>query len=278
MRTLVDRLGLKLARRLRPKGLELSVRELWLRSAAGYRIAATVFMPAQDGPAPAVVLCPGADHDRRFFCGQATPIRAKEVAALGFVVLIFDPSGRGQSWGPEDYGGVEHQDEVVIAVDWLRQCPAVDSRHVGIVGISLGVAMAVGAARRLAERGDQVDWLVDWEGPGDRHFITANQTRNAPALGHRIQDDTYWQHREAVWNLPHIRCGYLRLQADPDHAQAGVLGHAQAMMAAASSADLAWFRLNAHQAGVMPAVPRWIAPGPREANRALRQAISALHP
>jgi dipeptidyl aminopeptidase/acylaminoacyl peptidase len=278
MGRLFDRLGLNLARRLRQGGERVDVLELQLRSTAGYRIAATVFSPQAEGPAPAVVLCPGADHDRRAFSSKSAPVRAEEVAALGFVVLIFDPSGRGESWGPEDFGGTEHQDNVAIAVQWLRACPSVDPDHVGLVGISLGVASAVGAARRLADAGCPVAWVIDWEGPCDRRSITAEQTMNAPAMGHRYDDDSYWFVREAVHHVSHIRCGYLRLQANPDHAQPGELGHAEAMMAAVSGSDLDWFRLNAHPEGVVPEHPRWLRPGPLQANRALIQALRQRYP
>ncbi len=276
MKRRLDRLGLALARRLRGGGVSVSEDALVLTSAAGYRLAATVFRPAGSLPSPAVVMFPGADHDRRaFYCGQ-TPMGAAEVAALGFVVVIFDPSGRGESWGPEDYGGAEHQDGVVTAVQWLREQSSVDPSRVGLVGISLGVASVIGGARVLAEKGEPVRWVIDWEGPCDQRTITANQSMGAPAMGHRSDDTAYWAPREAVRHVPHIDCGYWRLQADPDHAQPGELAHALAMMRAASSAALPWFQLNTHHRGTLPSAPKWLKPGPFAANRDLRRTLASL--
>jgi len=276
MRRIVDRVGLNLSRRLRRSKVELCVHEIELRSSAGYRIAATLFVPAGAGPIPAVVLCPGSDHHRQAFYGRGAPIRASEVASLGCAVLIFDPSGRGESWGPEDFGGAEHQDNVVTAVRYLRSTSKIAVNGIGLVGISLGVACAVGGARRLAESGHPVDWLIDWEGPCDQRTITANQTMNAPAMGHKSDDTSYWSAREAVRHVGHMRAGYLRLQADPDHAQPGELEHAMDMLRAANAGGLPWIRLNAHPVGVLPHEPVWLRSGPLAANRALIRALQSL--
>jgi dipeptidyl aminopeptidase/acylaminoacyl peptidase len=274
MSRITDRIRLRLARARQPDRLSIERAELWLRSSAGYRIAATVHMPPGAGPFPAVVLCPGSDHDRRTFQTNAAPVHGDEVAALGVVVVTYDPSGRGQSWGPEDFGGTEHQDNVVCAVEWLRKHPKVQEQSVGLVGISLGVSSAVGAAKTLARRGNPVAWVVDWEGPCDQRTITANQTMNAPAMGHKATDQTYWIPREAVRSVGEIEAKYWRLQADPDHAQPTELDHARRMMSAASK--LVWFRLNHHPVGEAPSKPTWLKGGPFAANRAIIKTIQSL--
>lgn len=275
IRRAIDRLGLRLARTIRSPSLETERTEVYFHSAAGYRIAATLIRPTQAGPWPGVVLCPGADHDQRAFETRASPVRASEVAALGCAVLIYDPSGRGNSWGPEDYGGPEHQDNAACAVTWLRAHESVDESQVGMIGISLGVASAVGGARLLAARGEAVRWVIDWEGPCDQRTITANQTMNAPAMGHKATDRTYWTPREALVHLPHIACGYHRLQAHPDHAQPEELGHAIRMLETAVQSNLPWFRINDSPQGQVPNPPRWLPPGPLAANRAILRALQA---
>ena len=35
-----------------------------------------------------------------------------DIVEKGIEVWVFDPAGRGESWGPEDHGGSEHQDNV----------------------------------------------------------------------------------------------------------------------------------------------------------------------
>lgn len=274
MSRIKDRIKLRLARAKPSNRQSVQHTDVWLRSSAGYRIAATVHIPPGEGPFPAVVLCPGSDHDRRTFRTNAAPIHGDEVAALGCVVITYDPSGRGQSWGPEDFGGLEHQDNAACAVEWLRQHPMVQGHAIGLVGISLGISSAVGAATMLAQRGCPVDWLVDWEGPCDQQTITANQTMNAPAMGHKADDQLYWAPREAARTVSAIEAKYWRLQAHPDHAQPTELNHAHRMMSAAS--QLGWYRLNHHDVAEVPSKPIWLKGGAYAANQAILTAIKTL--
>lgn len=246
-----------------------------LRSAAGYPLAVTFTRPRAPGPWPAVLLCPGSEHGADSFEGWGGPLNTRELAARGLVVASFDPAGRGRSWGPEDYGGDEHQDNVRVVFAALRARPEVRPERVGVVAISLGLAMACGAlARWPAEL--PAAFLLDWEGPHDRRFITAEGARMAPALGHRLDDDFYWHPREAVRHVGALRCPYVRVQADPDHAQPGPNRHALDMLQAAAAAGLDSFRLNEHPPGVVPEAPRWYAGGRRAANRALLLWIERL--
>ena len=250
-----------------------------LRSSAGYRIAATLYVPEGDGPWPAVVLCPGSDHSSEVFRTRKAPITAEEVGQLGCIVLTYDPSGRGLSWGAEDFGGSEHQDNAAIAITHLRTLKNVDPSRVGLVGISLGIASAIGAAKLLAQQQEPVSWVLDWEGPCDQRTITANQTRQEPAMGHQSTDESYWRSREAVRHVHAIGCGYVRLQASPDHAQPNELGHAHAMIQAAAAANLPWFQINHHPRNEHPTSPKWLPGGPLKANRALMRTIDKLiHP
>ena len=108
-------------RRLRARsGPEVQEEALRLRSTAGYQLDAHVHRPVDaPGRLPAVVLCPGMDHPGGLFDTFAFPVSADEVARLGAVVLHLDPAGRAESWGEEDMGGPEHQDDVATAVRYL---------------------------------------------------------------------------------------------------------------------------------------------------------------
>ena len=276
IRRIIHRVGLDIVREVRNRRQSTVSEAVTFHSSAGYRLAATLTRPTLEGRWPSVVISPGANHDRRFFETRASPIHPSELASLGLVVLTYDPSGRGESWGPEDYGGPEHQDNAVQAVRFLHAQSTVDTNHTGLIGISLGISSAMGAARLLAEMGQPVCWVLDWEGPCDQASITANQTMNAPAMGHKPSDRIYWEPREALTHMSHIRCGYHRLQAYPDHAQPNELNHAQKMVSAASAADLPWFRLNNERENTVPSTPRWLAPGPLAANRAILRAVHAL--
>jgi len=249
--------------------------EILLVSSAGYQLHGRVHRLAdrvgRDGrtkPRPGVLLCPGIDDPGTVFQGRGPPVSADEVARLGIVCLHFDPAGRGRSWGPEDFGGPEHQDDVLVALRYLVGRPDVVASRSGVVSISLGISMAVGA---LAQVGDdcRLGWLVDWEGPCDREIITAGGRIMAPANGHGLHDEQYWQPREAVRHLGQIRCGYFRYQAARDHAQPGELRHATRMLRAASLGGMPWFQLNDHPRGVVPERPRWYPSGYGAANRIL---------
>ncbi|MCB9744316.1 MAG: hypothetical protein H6741_13360 [Alphaproteobacteria bacterium] len=271
--TRLQSLPRRLTRRVR--GGPGEVQALPLRSTAGYRLSATLHLPSGPGPHPAVLLCPGTNAPGSVFTGWTEPLNAGELAAAGVAALRFDPAGRGDSMGAEDYGGPEHQDEVRVALKALLAHPAVDPGRVGVVSISLGLAMAVGALARWPEE-LPVRFLLDWEGPCDREIITAGGTRMAPALGHGLDDDFYWHPREATRHVGRLRCGYVRVQSERDHAQPGELRHATRMIEAAARGQLPWFRLNEHPPGELPAAPEWYPGGRNAANRVLMSWIRRL--
>ena len=275
-RDAADRRFAMAVRRFRARrSTEVREEPLRLVSTAGYQLDAHLHRPAEPppGPLPAVVLCPGIDHPGTVFDTLAAPVTADEIARLGCLVLHFDPAGRGQSWGEEDYGGAEHQDDVATAVSWLGGRPDVDPHRVGILAISLGVGMAVGAVARC---GAEAAWLIDWEGPCAREIITSGGKIMTPAQGHTLDDDVYWRPREAVRHVPRLTCPYVRLQAERDHAQPGELRHATRMIHAAASGSLPWFQLNDHPRGEVPPRPQWLANGHLAANKAILRKIRAL--
>ena len=188
--------------------------------------------------------------------------------------MSFDPAGRGESWGEEDYGGPEHQDNVRAALSHLAGKNRVDTSRIGVLSISLGLGMACGALAQWPEL--PVKWLLDWEGPSDREIITSGGRIMTPALGHSLKDDVYWQSREAVAHVGQLQCGYWRLQAQPDHAQAEDTRHATRMLSAASKGDLPWFQLNHHQRDEVPDAPRFLSGGRMPANRAILSAMKKL--
>lgn len=247
-----------------------------LLSGAGYPLYAHVHRPSGvPGPLPGVLLCPGIDEPGTVFDDWSQPLSADEVARLGCVVMHFDPAGRGRSWGREDYGGPEHQDDVRVALRHLLGLPEVDPARSGVVAISLGIAMAAGALAD-PEPGVEPGWLIDWEGPCDREIITSGGRILAPADGHALDDEAYWRPREAVRHIGRIRCGYFRYQARRDHAQPGELRHAIRMMEAVRQGRAVWFQLNDHPRGTFPPIPRWYPSGTLAANRVLLSKIRSI--
>jgi len=251
-------------------GVETVTESVTVVSKSGYKIAAKIHRPTREGPYKAVLLVPGTNDPGDVFMRWGQPINALELAAMGLMVMTFDPAGRGESWGEEDYGGEEHQDDVIASLKYLSDLG--ETEEIGVVSISLGLAMACGALANLPD-GVDVGWFVDWEGPCDREIITAGGSMMAPAMGHSINDDVYWRPREALKHVGLIKCGYHRLQAVPDHAQPKETRHATRMMQEVSTGEASWFKINNHPKGALPESIDWLRPGRLAANRAIIAAI-----
>jgi dipeptidyl aminopeptidase/acylaminoacyl peptidase len=260
------RLSGLLRRRRGTRGVR--VEEVPFTSAVGYRIAAWLHLPPGDGPFPAVVLCPDGQAGAGALARASESIlTADEVAAAGVACLRFDPAGRGDSWGEEDHGGPEHQDEVAEAARLLAARVDIDAARIGLVGLGDGSVMAVGAA---ALAGAPVAWVLDWEGPSDPELHGAGD--NPPAA----DDETFWAPRSPVRHVGALPCGYVRLQSEQDHARPDEVRHALRMGAAAAAGALPWFQINDHPRGLAPHRPRWLLPGWTVANRALLRKIVSL--
>jgi hypothetical protein len=244
--------------------------ELELQSTVGYRLHTRLLVPSGQGPLDAVVLVPGTDDPGTVFEGWSQPVNALELASRGLLVCHYDPAGRGRSWGDEDYGGPEHQDDLDVVIRHVAALPRV--RSVGVLSISLGLATAAGC---LAELRPPAAWLLDWEGPCDREIICAGGAIMAPALGHTLEDEVYWRPREATRHVGDLPCAYVRIQSERDHAQPGELRHALRMIEAAAAGGVP-FRLNDHDEGENPAHPRWIPGGRLAANKALLAQLDRL--
>jgi hypothetical protein len=223
-------------RRLRGRTLGAQARmrddEVWLTLPDGYRVYLHVHGPAGDEPLPAVLLVPGLEGSGTSFDKLSAIVSADEIASLGCVCAHFDPPGIGRSWGTYDYGGPSCQAATLAALDFLARCPRFDGGRLGVLAISLGVAAVMPV---VAEHGVRlgVDWVLDWEGPGDRQVITSFGTIMKPAMGHGLDDEGYWGMREAVRHVSGLRCRYLREQARVDHAQGEYTTHAIEMVNAA---------------------------------------------
>ncbi len=264
------------------RGGDVRVENVSLVSTAGYALAGRLYalvLGAEGGtpsatPPPGLVISPAIRQGLHGLGTWRSPVTPEEIARLGYVVLAYDPAGRGDSWGEDDFGGPEHADDLRVAVRALRA--RADVRDVAVLSLSLGLAAPCAA---LATWPEEIDarWLLDWEGPSDREVITSGGKRMGPAMGHTLEDDTYWHPREAVRHVGALRCGYVRLQAVPDHAQPAEVRHAQRMIhAAAASAHLPWFQMNDHPRGVDPARTVWHRGGTLSANRQILAKLAEL--
>lgn len=229
-----------MARVLHRPALKTQWREWRPRSGAAREVYAHVHRPEAPGVYPAVVLVPGALSPGTVFDGFAE-LSAADVAALGFVVVHYDPSGRGRSGGTEDYWGRRHQRELVNVLQSLAERDDVENGCIGIASFSIGVAIAAGALTHTDV--PPVAFLFDWEGPSNRFNITRND-RHPPLKAFPTSNTGFWREREPVRHLPAIACGYSRYQAHRDHMQGSCKGHAVEMVNTALDGDAAWVRLN----------------------------------
>ncbi len=200
--------------------------------------------PVQGGDRlPALVLVPGG------VSAGSQSLRARQIdariAQAGFVVVTFDPDGRGRSGGSEDAGGFAHQDGLAAVVRWVATQPAVDPEQIGIISLSYGVTMASGALARYPDL--PVRFLIDWEGPDSRASTGCH--RGGTPLSHPCDDAAYWAEREAETFLRDVAVPYQRLQSARDHVQPDA-HHAVALINAATGAAYGgagrspWTRLN----------------------------------
>ncbi len=88
---------------------------------------------------PAIVFCHG------FTSSKYSKISiANKISKKGFVVLIFDAAGHGESGGDFiDHTVTKYIDEVKSAVEFLKSQNFVDSNRIGIIGTSLGGMVTV---------------------------------------------------------------------------------------------------------------------------------------
>ena len=185
------------------------------------------------GALPTLVLVPGGT-------GPGDPQRADRLAQQGFIVVAFDPDGRGRSEGSEDQDGFIQQDGLAAVVQAIYNLPEVDQNNIAIVTYSYGITMGSGVLARYPDL--PVKFLIDWEGPADRYY-TGCRVGSPKIKWPACDDDEAWAQREAVTFIAQIKVPYLRLQSENDHVQPNN-NHAIDMINAAIAGGVPWVRLN----------------------------------
>ena len=200
-----------------------------------------------------LILIPGGTGDSAMFTDEIPGGAAVEQLGLeGFHLVVFDPEGRGQSEGSEDFNGHIGQDGLYAITLFVKDLPTVG--QIGYFSQSYGVSLATGVLARYPDA--PVEFLIDWEGPANREDITigcrSSNTDDASQTepqDHACSDDPYWEEREAEHFVSLIQVPYHRLQSLNDHAQPDV-SHAEDMIRAATGAEFGgdgqspWTRLN----------------------------------
>lgn len=203
-----------------------------------------VFMPKDSTGKkfPALVLVPGGIGDSGGMIDDAT-----RMASAGIVAVIFDPDGRGKSAGAEDFNGHKQQDGLAAVVRFAATLPEVDTKQIGIATYSYGITMGSGVLARYSDL--PVKFLIDWEGPADRHYTTTGcgANRQGGIQWQPCADNAWWSEREAVNFIGKLRVPYQRIQSEKDHVQPNNT-HALDMLNAAIKGGVPFVRLNNYPA------------------------------
>ncbi|MEK6531060.1 MAG: hypothetical protein AABZ23_01040 [Deltaproteobacteria bacterium] len=235
--------GLQLSGLLDIRLKKTAYKEAWIDGGAG--LYAHMHRPVEKGGFPGVIIVPGAnspgtDYDRFDF------LSAKDIASAGYIVLHYDPSGRGKSPGKEDFWGPRHQKELLGVIRHFSGLPDVEG--VRILSFSIGIIIATGAL--AMEDVEGVKFIFDWEGPSNRFNTTKNDTHE-PLKDFPTSDDSFWNQREAQRFIKDIRCGYFRYQAQKDHVQGAYKGHAIELLNNAAKGRALWTRCNDNAPDIM---------------------------
>lgn len=104
----------------------------------------TVHVPSGGRVRGGVVLCPPLGKEQ-VDSYRGMTLLAQKLCAEGLLVLRFDYSGTGDSWGDQDRPGAvaRWQRSIALAVDYVRACGVHD---VGLVGLRVGALLACSVA------------------------------------------------------------------------------------------------------------------------------------
>lgn len=171
---------------------------------------------------PAIILIPGGLHDKKDLIknGEDSSF-AVTLAKEGYVSLIFDADGRGDSEGTEDYNGYITQDGLYEMYRFLSSYDNVDKNKIGIISYSYGIVIASGMLGRYQPH---LPFYIEWEGPVNRFFVTvgceATAGTKATKEGVTCDDEDYWTEREALRFVPYFNVDRLYIvQTEKDHVQ-----------------------------------------------------------
>ena len=224
------------------------------------------FFPADAGPDnryPAVVIVPGGSN-----AGSEEQEKRALMAEAGYVVVVFDADGRGNTEGVEDFNGHVHQDGLKAVIEATAAMDQVDPERIGLFTGSFGITMGSGTLARYPDL--PVRWLLDFEGPANRDDTGGCGAIDIGHIDHDCDDEAFWSQREAAAHIKSVALPYLRIQKDKDHAQPDN-DHAVLMIDNATHTDHGgggvspWTRVNDADMNAANAVygdgppPKWYA-------------------
>lgn len=130
------------------------------------KLAGTLTIPQGKGPFPAVVLIAGSGantRDETVFNHPIFLVLADHLTRHGIAVLRFDKRGVGASGGQYATALTQNfAEDAAAAFAFLKTEPAIDARHIGLIGHSEGGLIAP----MVAARDPSVAFIVLLAGPG----------------------------------------------------------------------------------------------------------------
>ncbi|MEC7985564.1 MAG: hypothetical protein VX278_10410 [Myxococcota bacterium] len=214
-----------------------------IASTSGYKLRTTLYLHPTSRSF--LLLCPDRLESGQTFQDGGYPIDCTDVFGSGHSFIFFAPAGRGGSWGLEDYGGLEHQDNVACMLNYIHAEYA--PSQVLILSMGLGLSMALGG---IAQAQKPPAVLIDIEGPSDREFIK-------PQLQKTVlkKDHIFWRVREPIELLCDLPYRYIRIQCRKDHCFQFDHRHTHRMLRALQKYPKIQFQLNNHPIGTIPPQP-----------------------
>ena len=162
--------------------------ERWINFfSEGSRLIGNLFMPSgiQAGEKrPGIVLCHGFTGIRELMLRDY----ARRFAEAGYIALIFDYRGFGESEGPKwRLLPMEQVDDIRNALTWLSTQPEVDTQRMGLWGTSFGgahVPYVAGVDTRVKAAVAQVGFDT-----GERFLLSVRNESEQAELRRQLDDD-----------------------------------------------------------------------------------------
>jgi uncharacterized protein len=178
-------------------------------------LAGTLVLPAGSGQHPAVVLFHGSGAQKRDL------FTARWFADQGIAALAYDKRGVGES--PGNFRAVpfmELCDDGLAAIEYLKSRKEIDTKHIGVWGLSQGGWLGPLAASRSAD----VSFVIAVSGPGvspGEQMIVyyANELRSEGVAESDVREASAL--RRDIWNYlaNNAGAGYERAKAELEQAR-----------------------------------------------------------
>lgn len=176
-----------------PEGVKTQIRDVSFKTADGWTLHATYYLPPEPGPVPipGLVYLSEPDWVPRTISDEIS----LAVADIGMAVLSFDVRGTDASYGSKDYQFFTQAErdamqlDIRAAVDYLASQREVDGNRIAIFGASVMVDYAVREAALDPTRIQALLLSTGWLSDAGREAIRFR--KDLPVLAFASQDDPH---------------------------------------------------------------------------------------